>query len=135
MSANLPPSNEQYHKDAVDKAITTLTPEVIEEIALYTIQKINNYPKSLGKTVENYFDLLFPDEVKNHLIQQDINQHLLTPVNSEKISAIQQVKELRGLCTLMVERQEVVLHLISDKLDEMEKEFADSVGGGNNDKK
>ena len=43
------------------------------EIALYTVQKINNYPKSFGKTVDNYFHLLFPDEVKAYLIGRTIN--------------------------------------------------------------
>jgi len=51
----------------------TLTLQALEEIAEYTIQKINNYPKSFGKTVENYFDLLFPDEVKNYLMRRAIN--------------------------------------------------------------
>lgn len=46
----------------------------LAEIALYTVQKINNYPKSFGKTVENYFHLLFPDEVKAYLIGRTINQ-------------------------------------------------------------
>ena len=51
----------------------TLTLQALEEIVEYTIQKINNYPKSFGKTVENYFDLLFPDEVKNYLMRRAIN--------------------------------------------------------------
>ena len=50
-----------------------LTPLELEDIALYTMQKINNYPKSLGKTIENYFDLLFPDEIKNYLARRSIN--------------------------------------------------------------
>jgi len=44
------------------------------EIALYTVQKINNYPKSFGKTIENYFHLLFPDEIKAYLIRQATNR-------------------------------------------------------------
>jgi len=52
---------------------TELTILELAEIALYTVQKINNYPKSLGKTVENYFNLLFPDEVKAYVIGRAIN--------------------------------------------------------------
>lgn len=51
-----------------------LTQSELDEIVSYTIQKINNYPKSFGKTVENYFDILFPDEVKGHLIRRAINK-------------------------------------------------------------
>jgi len=53
---------------------TELTPSELDEIVSYTIQKINNYPKSFGKTVENYFCLLFPDEVKGYLIRRAINK-------------------------------------------------------------
>jgi hypothetical protein len=51
-----------------------LTKEEIQEIADYTVQKINNYPAHFGKTVENYFDLLFPDEVSNFLMRREINR-------------------------------------------------------------
>jgi len=54
----------------------SLTQQELEEIADYTIQKINNYPKSFGKTVDNYFDLLFPDEIKSYLISRAINHKL-----------------------------------------------------------
>ena len=54
--------------------ISKLSLEEIMEIAEYTIQKINAYPKSCGKTVENYFDLLFPDEVNNYLMRREINR-------------------------------------------------------------
>jgi hypothetical protein len=54
-----------------------LTLPELEEIALYTIQKINSYPKHFGKTVENYFDLLFPCEVKSYLFRRDINEKSL----------------------------------------------------------
>jgi len=54
--------------------IADLTEQELDEIAQYTVQKINNYPKSFGKTVENYFDLLYCDEVKNYLIMQAINE-------------------------------------------------------------
>ena len=43
------------------------------EIAVYTVRKIQRYPKEYGKTVENYFDLLFPDEIKNYLMRREIN--------------------------------------------------------------
>ena len=51
-----------------------LSNDELYEIVVYTIQKIERYPKSFGKTVENYFDLLFPDEVKNYLIGREINR-------------------------------------------------------------
>jgi len=57
----------------IDSNTTGLTILELAEVALYTVQKINNYPKSLGKTVENYFHLLFPDEVKAYLIGRTIN--------------------------------------------------------------
>ena len=64
--------NENY------KYITTeLTPLELIDIALYTVQKINNYPKSLGKTVDNYFHLLFPDEIKAFLTRRGINNKSL----------------------------------------------------------
>ena len=58
-----------------------LTPQELEEIALYTIQKINNYPKSLGKTVDNYFDLLYPDEIKSYLMMRAINEKSFSGIN------------------------------------------------------
>lgn len=54
--------------------MNNLTSEELQEIAQYTIQKINNYPKEYGKTVENYFDLLYPDEVNSYLTRRDINR-------------------------------------------------------------
>ena len=51
-----------------------LTNEEISKIVEYTIRKIENYPKRLGKTVENYFDVLFPDEVKNYIVGREINR-------------------------------------------------------------
>jgi len=53
---------------------TNLTPEELAEIASYTIQKIESFPKEWGKTVENYFDVLFPDEVNNYLTRRGVNQ-------------------------------------------------------------
>jgi hypothetical protein len=53
---------------------TMLTFEEVDEITAFTIQKINNYPKRLGKTVENYFDILFPDELQHYLERREINR-------------------------------------------------------------
>ena len=52
----------------------TLTSEELTEIADYTIVKINSYPKSFGKTVENYFDALFPDELRAYIFRREINR-------------------------------------------------------------
>jgi hypothetical protein len=57
-----------------DASTDSLTLLEMAEIALYTVQKINNYPKSLGKTVENYFHLLYPDEIKSYLMRRMINE-------------------------------------------------------------
>lgn len=54
--------------------MTSISLLELVEIALYTVQKINNYPKSFGKTVENYFHLLFPDEIKAYLMRRTINE-------------------------------------------------------------
>jgi len=51
-----------------------LTGEELFEIVWYTVQKINSYPEKHGKTVENYFDLLFPDEAKIYLMRREINR-------------------------------------------------------------
>ena len=59
-----------------------LTPQELEEIALYTIQKINKYPKSLGKTVDNYFDLLYPSEVKSYLMRRAINEKSFSGISA-----------------------------------------------------
>jgi len=110
------------------------------EIALYTVQKINNYPKSFGKTVENYFHLLYPDEIKAYLMRQTINAKSFgkasTKPNQDKewralvMSAqAQQVKEIRTLCKLFVEQQDGILQLISDKLDELEADLSVSDAG------
>jgi len=58
-----------------------LTTSELIEIAVYTVQKINNYPKSFGKTVDNYFHLLFPDEIKAYLIRRGINAVSLAEMN------------------------------------------------------
>jgi len=59
-----------------------LTQQELDEIALYTIQKINNYPKSLGKTVDNYFNLLYPDEVKSYLMMRAINEKSFSGISA-----------------------------------------------------
>lgn len=51
-----------------------LTEAELLEIARYTVQKIQNYPQEYGKTVENYFSLLFPDEVNNYIMRREINR-------------------------------------------------------------
>jgi len=60
-----------------------LSLQTLIDIAIYTAQKINNYPKSFGITVENYFHLLFPDEIKSHLMRQSINGE--TPCNADSV--------------------------------------------------
>jgi hypothetical protein len=57
----------------VSEINTTLTDEEVAEIAAYTIQKIESYPKEYGKTLENYYDILFPYEVKDFLMRRHIN--------------------------------------------------------------
>ena len=59
-----------------------LTQQELEEIALYTIQKINKYPKSLGKTVDNYFHLLYPDEIKSYLMMRAINEKSFSGISA-----------------------------------------------------
>jgi hypothetical protein len=54
-----------------------LTQTELLEIMEYTIRKIEAYPARFNKTVENYFDLLFPDEVKNYLMRREINSTFL----------------------------------------------------------
>lgn len=55
-----------------------ITQEEFKEIEAYTIQKINRYPKHFGKTVDNYFHLLFSDEVKNYLLRRELNRCTVT---------------------------------------------------------
>ena len=104
-----------------------LTPEEIDEIAAYTIQKIQNYPKSFGKTVDNYFDLLFPDEVKNYLFMKAVNGQIFRKTKGgcgHMIAPAKQVSDIRELCKLMIEQQESILRLISNKLDELETDLS-----------
>jgi len=107
----------------------------LAEIALYTVQKINNYPKSFGKTVENYFHLLFSDEIKSYLMQRAINDRTFSKIDIKQnedgralsMSAhAKQVRDIKTLCQLFVEQQDSVLRLISDKLDELETGLSDS---------
>ena len=101
------------------------------EIALYTVQKINNYPQSCEKTVDNYFHLLFPDEIKAYMHKREINTKTFEKINmpccqSKRHLAqvmslhARKVKETRALCQLLVEQQNNILLLISNKLDELE---------------
>jgi len=98
---------------------TLSLPELIE-IAIYTVQKINNYPKRLGKTVEDYFHLLYPDEIKAYLMRQAINagigqnKGLRAAVPRAKL-----IKNIRTLCQLPSGQQSAVLCLILDKADEL----------------
>jgi len=104
------------------------------EIALYTVQKIENYPKSFGKTVENYFHLLYPDEIKGYLMRRMINDKSFSKTDTEEnkdwealamSTRAKQVRDIRTLCQLFVEQQESVLRIISDKLDELEVDLSE----------
>jgi len=115
------------------KANDTLSLLEMAEIAIYTVQKINNYPKSFGKTVENYFHLLFPDEIKAYLIRREINSKTLDAIGVKEQTKppmhpmqtqVKRVQDVRNLCKLFVEQQECVLTLISDMLDELEADLS-----------
>ena len=109
------------------------------EIALYTVQKINSYPKSLGKTVDNYFHLLFPDELKSYLFMREINAKTFSKIHEcycqdkERPTQFMQqyakkVGDIRALCQLFVEQQNNILLLVSDKLDELEADLSEAKG-------
>lgn len=131
--------NQKLNCEAKDQCRHTenLTLMELIEIALYTVRKINNYPSSFGKTLDNYFHLLFPDEIKNYLIRRstnlqslkklgadnDVCNHLAEPTIS---SHADKVRDIRNLCQLFVEQQDSVLRLISDKLDELESVLSDA---------
>jgi len=66
----------------LSKMAEELTNEELQEIAEYTIQKILSYPKRLGKTVENYFDLLYPDEIKSYLMSRAVNRESIQRLNA-----------------------------------------------------
>ena len=119
----------------VNASIDSLTLLELIEIALYTVQKINNYPKSFGKTIENYFHLLYPDEIKSYLMRRIINEKSLgnshnNPNPNKDWKALfisaqaQQVRDIRNLCELLVEQQDRILRLIADKLDELEADLS-----------
>jgi len=127
--------SEVHAPDAVESANNALTLLELIEITLYTVRKINNYPKSFGKTVENYFHLLFPDEVKAHLVRRAVNRKtgdIISVSFSQKTKhraldlsvQTQQVRDIRALCRLLIEQQENVMLLISDKLDELEADLS-----------
>ena len=112
----------------------TLTLLELIEIALYTVQKIDNYPKSCEKTVDNYFHILFPDEIKAYLLRREINAKSIDKINVPccqnnecQTRFIQlytkKVQDIKLLCQLLVEQQNNILQLISDKLDELEAEL------------
>ena len=116
---------------------STLTLLELIEIALYTVQKINNYPKSFGKSVDNYFHLLFPDEIKAYMHRREINSksfpkiNMRCPQNKECSAQFMQlhakkVRDIRALCQLFVEYQNNILQLISDKLDELEVDLSET---------
>jgi len=120
--------------------ICSLTLLDFAEIALYTVQKINRYPKSFGKTIENYFHLLYPDEIKAYLMRRTINEKSFgkstAKHNQDKewralsvSPQAQQVREIRNLCKLFVEQQDGILQLISDKLDELDAGLSVSDAG------
>lgn len=64
---------------------SALTIEEIVAIMDYTEQKILSYPKGLGKTLDNYFDILFPDEVKNFLHRRETNKRSLEILKRREI--------------------------------------------------
>jgi hypothetical protein len=97
---------------------TLSLPELIE-IAIYTVQKINNYPKRLGKTVEDYFHLLYPDEIKAHLMRQAINSDIDQGEKLRTMPRAKLIKNIRTLCQLPFGQQSAVICLILDKADEL----------------
>lgn len=117
-----------------------LTLSELAEIALYTIQKIHSYPRCFGKTVDNYFHLLFPDEVKNYLMRRMVNdksfmesglKHNLNEIKRALVipAQVKQVQDIKILCQLLVNQHESVLRIISDRLDELEADLYDSFAG------
>jgi hypothetical protein len=132
------PNSKSPCEDCIHNGLTLS--ELIE-IALYTVRKINNYPKSLGKTVENYFHLLYFDEIKAYLMMRKINNKTLagsgneySPSNKRKAVSVsthaKQISEIRTLCELFVRQQEDILMHISHNLDEMEANLCNSYADG-----
>ena len=143
--------NNNYYSNNDNFNTEILSLLELVEIALYTIQKINNYPPSFGKTVENYFHFLFPDEIKTYLTQRQINSGAFKGIGVERghsneykvkvcrgtniqnkvcqsqtMSAqVKQVRDIRNLCKLFVEQQDGILMLISEMLDKLETGLSD----------
>jgi len=51
----------------------TLTAVELQSIAERTAELIKAYPEQYGLTVDNYFDLRFPDDVKTYILSREIN--------------------------------------------------------------
>ena len=85
MTSNLPatPTEPTITNEPYVSLNDSLTLLELADIAAYTIQKITAYPKSFGKTVENYFHLLYPDEIKSYMIQRTVNSRLSSPAQTE----------------------------------------------------
>ena len=142
---------ESQHQPSETSPSEILSLTELIDIALYTVQKINSYPASLGKTVDNYFDLLFPDEIKAYLIKRSINTKTLSNLGFRCVKSksleihptspyadkAEMVRDIRALCQCFVEQQDSILQLISDKLDELETGLSDMNvdKGGNADDK
>jgi hypothetical protein len=116
-----------------------ITPSELVEIALYTVQKINSYPQAFGKTVENYFHLLFPDEMKAFMMRKAVNNRTfgergikLSSGREDFSRALQtqQVKEIKTLCNLLSEQQSGLLRIITDKIDALEADLSVPDAGG-----
>ena len=54
--------------------ISKLTSEEIHELVKATIHKIETYPKEYGKTLDNYFHVLFSDMVRQYVEGREINR-------------------------------------------------------------
>ena len=99
-------------------------PELIE-IAVYTVQKINNYPNSFGHTIGNYFPLLYPDEIKAYLMRQAVSTKLKTKYRADyectESSARSRTKlltDIKTLCKLSGAQHAIIWWLILEKADE-----------------
>jgi hypothetical protein len=128
-------------QDFLETQETGITPAELVEIALYTVQKINSYPQAFGKTVENYFHLLFPDEMKAFMMRKAVNTKTFGTLGIELSSnngrgdlsralQAQQISEIKTLCNLLSEQQIGLLRIISDKIDALEANLSVSDAGG-----
>jgi len=59
-----------------------LSAEDVAQVAEYTVRKIQAYPKELGYTIENYFDVLFQNELIDCAMRQEINR--IGKINTER---------------------------------------------------